>query len=152
MTLIQIIYPNGITSMQVNKLCFAEDWALAPVFKKPATEPKPNLFRCKNINIATFNIRTLNTINHLPEHTASAAKLIINIICMQKHKYYPSELELRNNDSGEHLSQHLHGKNSVNATIKCVGILLSPHALKSLNSLQLGSQPLHKDYLLLQSH
>ena len=36
----------------------------AQVFKKSATESKPNLLRWKNIvKIAIFNVRVLNTIN-----------------------------------------------------------------------------------------
>ena len=35
-----------------------------------------------------------------------------------------------------HLSQHLHGKNSVNTIIGGVGMFLSSHGLKSFNSIE----------------
>ena len=49
-------------------LCPAEIGALAPVFEKSATElkQKQNLLKCKSpIQIATFNVRTLNRIGQL---------------------------------------------------------------------------------------
>ena len=50
----------------------------------------------KNIvNIARFNMRTFNMINQLPKLTASAAEHNIDILCMQEHRYYYSELELK---------------------------------------------------------
>ena len=52
----------------------AEVGVLLSVFKKSATELKQQkLLKCKQtIQIATFNIRTLNRIGQLPELTASA--------------------------------------------------------------------------------
>ena len=51
----------------------AEVGALASVFEKSATELK--LLKCKQtIQIATFNVRTLNRIGQLPELTASAVE------------------------------------------------------------------------------
>ena len=59
------------------------------VFEKSATVPKPNLFRCKNIvNTATFEVRTLNTIARRPKPPALAVEKNIDIIRVQKHRYY----------------------------------------------------------------
>ena len=64
----------------------AEVGALASVFEKSATELK--LLKCKQtIQIATFNVRTLNRIGQLPELTASAVEHKIDIICIQEHRY-----------------------------------------------------------------
>ncbi len=54
----------------------AEVGALASVFEKSATELKQQkLLKCKQtIQIATFNVRTLNKIGQLPELTASAVE------------------------------------------------------------------------------
>ena len=54
----------------------AEVGALASVFEKSATELKQQkLLKCKQtIQIATFNVRTLNRIGQLPELTASAVE------------------------------------------------------------------------------
>ena len=73
----------------------------------------------------------LNTINQL---SGFSAKQRI-IICIQKHKYYHRELELRYHDpsNGWIFVSVSVWKNSVNATIGGVGML---HALKSLNSIE----------------
>ena len=63
----------------------AEIFTLAPLFEKSAIELKlkPKLLRYKNVvNIATFNVRTLNTANQLPKLTASVAEDTIDIICI----------------------------------------------------------------------
>ena len=71
----------------------AEVETVAPVFEKSATEKLP---RCKNIiNIARFNVRTLNTVNHLLALTASAAERNIDIICIQERRYFHSEQEIK---------------------------------------------------------
>ena len=66
----------------------AEVGALASVFEKSVTELKQQKrLKCKQtIQIATFNVRTLNRIGQLPEITASAVEHKIDIICMQEHR------------------------------------------------------------------
>ena len=72
----------------------AEVGTLAPGFEKSDTgpNPKPNLFRGKNI----VNISTLNRITEI---TACAVEHNIDIICVQEHKYYLSEIELKCHDT-----------------------------------------------------
>ena len=53
--------------------------ALKTISKKTTIEPrsKTHLLKCKQtLNLATFNVRTLKTINQLPELTASAEEKI----------------------------------------------------------------------------
>ena len=58
---------------QVKRAHPAKVGALALVFEKLAKELKQKLVKCKcTIQIATFNVRTLNRIGQLPELTASA--------------------------------------------------------------------------------
>ena len=65
---------------------------MAPVFKKSATELKQKLLKCKStIQIATFNVRTLNRIGQLLELTASVIDHNIDIICILEHRYLHSE-------------------------------------------------------------
>ena len=102
----------------------------APVFEKSATEIKlkQKLQQCKTtIQIATFNIRTLNRISPLPELIASAIDHNIDIICIQEHRCLHSE-EIEYHDTA------YAWKNSVNSVILGVGMLIGPRALKSLNS------------------
>ena len=117
----------------------AEVGALVSVFEKPATELKQQkLLKCKHtIQIATFNVRTLNRIGQLPELTASAIDHKIDIICIQEHRYTHSE-DIKYHDTGDGwtLATGSAWKNSVNATIGGVGMLIGPQALKSLNSIE----------------
>ena len=70
----------------------AEVGALASVFEKLATELKETLLKCKQtIQIATFNVRTLNRIGQLPKLTASAVEHKVDIICIQEHRYTHTE-------------------------------------------------------------
>ncbi len=80
----------------------AEVSALATVFEKSATKlkPKTKFLRSKNIvNIVVFNVWMLNTVNQLPQLTASKAEHNTNIMCI--HRYYHSELEIKYHDTGK---------------------------------------------------
>ena len=55
--------------------------------KKSATEFKQKLLKCKrSIQIAIFNVRTLNRIGQLPQLNTSAIHHNIDIICIQEHR------------------------------------------------------------------
>ena len=113
--------------------------ALASVFEKSATELKQQkLLKCKHtIQIATFNVRTLNRIGQLPELTASVIDHKIDIICIQEHRYTHSEnIKYHDTGNGWTLATASAWKNSINATIGGVGMLIGPRALKSLNSIK----------------
>ena len=62
---------------------------------------------------------------------------VTDIICIQKHRYTHSE-DIKYHDSGNGwmLATVSAWKNSVNATIGGVGMLIGPWALKSLNSIE----------------
>ena len=117
----------------------AEVGALASVFEKSATELKQQkLLKCKQtIQIATFNVRTLNRIGQLPELTASSVEHNIDIICIQEQGYTHSEdIKYHDTGNGWTLATVSAWKNSINAMIGGVGILIGPKALKSLNSIE----------------
>ena len=88
MTHTQTTYTNRIALRAGKKgVRPAEVGALASVFEKSATELKQKLLKCKQtVQIATFNVRTLNRIGQLPELTASAVEHKIDIICIQEHR------------------------------------------------------------------
>ena len=113
---------------------------LASVFEKSATELKlkQNLLKCKHtINIVTFNVRTLNRIGQLPELTASVINHNIDIICIQEHRYtHREDINYHDTGNGWTLASASAWKNSVNATIGGIGMLIGPQALKSLNSIE----------------
>ena len=139
MTYTQTTYINRIA------LCIGKKGArpaevrpLASVFKKSTTELKQQkLLKCKQtIQIATFNIRTLNRIGQLPELTALAVGHKIDIICIQEHRYTHTE-DIKCDTGNEWtLATVLAWKNSVNAMVGVVGMLIGPRALKSLNSIE----------------
>ena len=105
----------------------AEVGALTSVFEKSATEFKlrQKLLKFKRtIQIATFNVRTLNRIGQLPELTASAIDHKIDIICIQKHWYtHREDIKYHDTGNGWTLATASAWKNSVNATIGGVGML-----------------------------
>ena len=74
---------------------------LASVFEKSATELKQQkLLKCKRtIEISTFNVRTLNRIEQLPELTASAVEHNMDIMFIQEHRYTHSE-DIKYQDTG----------------------------------------------------
>ena len=96
------------------------------------------LLTCKQtIQIATFNVRTLNRIGQLPELTASAVEHKIDIIYIQAHRYTHTE-DIKYHDSGNGwtLTTVSAWKNSINAAVGGVGMLIGPRALKTLNSIE----------------
>ena len=139
MTHTQTTCPNRITLRMGKKgVCPVEVGALTSVFEKSATELNQKLLKCKQtIQIATFSVRTLNEIGQLPELTASAIEHNIDIICIQEHSYNHSE-DIKYHDSGNGwtLATASVWKNSVNATIGGIGMLIWPQALKPLNSIE----------------
>ena len=129
MTHIQTTCPNYMAFRTGKKgACPVEVGALASVFEKSATELKQKLLKCKGtIQIVTFNIRILNRIRQLPELTASAIDYNIDIICIQEYKYIHSEdIKYHNTGNGWMLATASAWKNSVNAMIGGVGILIGP--------------------------
>ena len=109
------------------------------MLEKSATELKQQkLLKCKQtIQIATFNVRTLNRIGQLPELTASAVEHKIDIICIQEHRYTHNEdIKYHDTGNGWSLATVSAWKNSANAMVGGVGILIGPKALKSLNSIE----------------
>ena len=94
MTHTQTTYTNRIALRAGTKGARpAEVGALASEFEKSATELKQSkLLKCKQtLQIATFNVRTLNRIGQLPELIASVEEHKIDIICIQEHRYTHTE-------------------------------------------------------------
>ena len=117
----------------------AEVGALASVFEKSATELKQSkLLKCKQtLQIATFNVRTLNRIGQLPELIASAEEHKIDIICIQEHRYtHAEDIKYHETGNGWSLATVSAWKNSVNAAVGGVGLLIGPRVLKTLNSVE----------------
>ena len=117
----------------------AEVGALDSVFEKSASELKRSkLLKCnQTLQIATFNIRTLNRIGQLPELIASAVEHKIDIICIQEHRYtHTEDIKYHETSNGWSLVTVSAWKNSVNAAVGGVGLLIGPRALKTLNSIE----------------
>ena len=117
----------------------AEVGALASVFEKSAIELKrQKLLKCKQtLQIVTFNVRTLNRIGQLPELIASAVEHKIDIICIQEHRYtHTEDIKYHETGNGWTLVSVSAWKNSVNAAVEGVGMLIGPRAWKMLNSIE----------------
>ena len=117
----------------------AEVGAPASVFEKSATELKrPKQLKCKQtLQIATFNVRTLNRIGQLTGLIASAVEYKINIICIQEHRCTHTEgIKYHETGNGSSLVTVSAWKNTVNAAVGWVGLLIGPRELKTLNSIE----------------
>ena len=69
--------------------------------------------------------------------TVSAVEHNIGIACIQEHRYYHSEVKIKyDTGNGWIFIEASAWKNSGNALIGSVGMLLSPHALKSPNNIE----------------
>ena len=140
MTHTQTTYTNRIALRAGKKRARpAEVGALVPVFEKSATELKPpKLLKWKQtLKIATFNVRTLNRIGQLPELIASAVEQKIDIICIQEHRYtHTEDIKYHETGNGWSLVTVSAWKNSVNAAVGGVGLLIGPRALKTQNSIE----------------
>ena len=89
------------------------------------------------MHIATLNIRNLNRIGQLLELTASVIDHNIDIICIQEYRYiHCKDIKYRDNGNGWKLVSASAWKNSVNAMIGGMGMLIGPWALKSLNNIE----------------
>ena len=90
------------------------------------------------INISTFNVCTLHTICQQSELIESGINQLTDIICIQEHRYFHKEVILKYHEMGKNwtLIMASSWKNSSNSTIGGVGMLLSPHALKSLLNIE----------------
>ena len=140
MTHTQTTYTNRIALRADKKGARpAEFGTLASVFEKSAIELKrQKLLKCKQtLHIATFNVRTLNRIGQLPELIASAVEHKIDIICIQEHRYtHTEDIKYYETGNGWSLVTLSAWKNSVNAAVGGVGLLVGPRALKTLNSIE----------------
>ena len=110
--------------------------------EKDATSCNTNnhLLKCKKSNlISTFNTQTLNSSLKMGEITAQADKYGIDIICIQEHRLYHEEIILKHNNVGKMWTFITSSawKNSINATIGGIGVLLSPKAQKSLDNIEM---------------
>ena len=111
--------------------CPAEVGDLGTVFEKSSLELKQKLLKCKQtIQIATVNVRTLNKIRQLPELTASA----IDHDMHSRTQVHSADIRYHDSGNGWTLATASAWKNSINATIGGVGMLIGPRALKSRNS------------------
>ena len=99
---------------------------------------RPKLLNCKQtLQIATFNVRTLNRIGQLPELIALAVEHKIDIICIQEHRCtHAEDIKYHETGNGWSLVTVPAWKNSVNAAVGGVGLLIGPRALKTLNSIE----------------
>ena len=115
------------------------------MFEKSATElnQKQKLLKCKStVQIATFNVRTLNRISQLQELTPSTKDHNIDIICIQEHRYLHSEdIKYHDTNNGWTFVSASVRKNSVNAAIRGIGLFIGPHALKSFNNIGIIQPP-----------
>ena len=113
---------------------------LAQDFDKFVTEQnRRQLLKWKRtINRSTFNVYTLQSIKQMSELIAIAVTYHIDVINVQEHRFYHEDIHLKYHELGNGWTFISASalKNTGNSTIGGVGMLLSPHASKSLNSIE----------------
>ena len=88
----------------------------------------------KSINISTFNVRTAAQDFKIYELIANAELHKIDVICLQEHRHYHIDVDVRYKNFGKWtLVTSSCTKNSVNAAQGGVGFLISPKVISSLN-------------------
>ena len=105
----------------------SEKWATGSAKKK--------LLRCKKVTkVSTFNVQTLSGEKKKGELTAMSEKYQVDVTCIQEHRIYHPEdkIQHHNMEKGWMLITSSAEKGSNNATIRGVGILLSPQAYSTL--------------------
>ena len=92
----------------------------------------------KNYKSATFNLRTLQSIKQMSELISIAVTYHIDVINLQEHRFDHEDIDLKYHELGNGWTFISASalKNTGNSTIGGVGMLLSPHATKSLNSIE----------------
>ena len=101
----------------------------------PQTKQKESSLNCRlTKNIATINIRPLRNNYKIYELTYVSSKYNIDIACIQEDKLYHPEETIRycNTENGWTLVTSPAEKTTNNATIRGVGMFMSPKAYKSL--------------------
>ena len=92
----------------------------------------------KNYKSATFSLRTLQSIKQMSELISIAVTYHIDVINLQEHRFDHEDIDLKYHELGNGWTFISASalKNTGNTTIGGVGMLLSPHATKSLNSIE----------------
>ena len=91
-----------------------------------------NLFLNSNAYLSLISL-----LGQLSELTASAVEHKIDIICIQEHRYtHTEDIKYHETGNGWMLVTVSAWKNSINASVGGVGMLLGPRALKTLNSIE----------------
>ena len=86
--------------------------------------------RLAEVGALTLNVRTLKKIGQLLEPTASTIDYNVDIIFIQEHRYtHSKDTKYHDNGKGWTLATASAWKNSVNATVGGVVILIGPRAL-----------------------
>ena len=99
---------------------------------------RPKLLSSRNhILISTFNSRTLNPTSRLNELVLNAKEQKIDIIAIQEHRFFHPDTDLQYHKIGDYqLITSSCLKNSSNASIGGVGLLLSSKAMDNLSNIE----------------
>ena len=94
----------------------------------------------KDVNIATFNARTLNSASKTGElvDQASLHNIHVAVTALQEHRMVHDDMEVKfqNLTKGWQLITSFATRNSINAAVGGVGFLLNPRASRSLSNVQ----------------
>ena len=92
-------------------------------------ENNSRLLKCKKASlVCTLNCRTLSSEKNMGELTVSAKKHGINIVCIQEHRIFHDDIDIKHHDMKNKwvLLTSTTEKALKNTTIRGVGMLLVP--------------------------
>ena len=120
-----------------DRTAFNLDSSRQAVLDRVEGRSKP-LLKCKHpARFSTFNVNTLGPLGRLDELVKSAKSNAVDIISLQEHRHLHPEvdLEFTKADNFQLVTASAY-KNSINATIGGVGMLLSPKACENLINIE----------------
>jgi len=112
---------------------------------------KHNLRTSKSITkVSCFNVRTLSNDKNIYELTGLAESYYISVICIQEHCIYHPDIEMKHQmvSKGWLLVTCSAEKNTRNASIGGVGMLISPQAYKYLIKIEKSALESFKPHLM----
>ena len=101
--------------------------------------PHKRLMKGKQeVRVSILNVQTLRTDEKVHELVASAEKFSQDIICIQEHRFIHEELATKEHTIGSwKLITCSAWKNSANAAVGGIGILLNTRAYNSISSIEM---------------
>lgn len=126
--------PNVVPATMYDELVRNPDGRISSDLDKDDLERR-FIRRMTPFNISTFNVRTINHVSKKEELLHHALQYNIDVICLQEHRTHHPEVLMQEKTGAYLLVTASAEKNTINATVRGVGFLLSPRAQKACHNI-----------------